>query len=145
MIHEPIGSYREMDFILEEIKLESDLTLSDMRGKLRINRTPQGLLLDADFSAYAAGNCVRCLEDYQQPLDTEFQELYAYRSRHTTDAEFFVPEDGYINLSPLLYENFLLAFPIKTLCRDDCKGLCPQCGVNLNHTTCDHTESWVEY
>ncbi len=145
MIHEPIGNYRDLDFNFEEIELESDLRLSDVLGKVRINRTPQGLLLDANFEANVVGQCVRCLEDFPQQLTAEFQELYAYRSRHTKDAEFFVPEDGFIDLSPLVYENMLLAYPIKTLCRPDCKGLCTECGINLNNAACEHEDSRVAY
>ena len=141
MIHETIGSYRELDFIFEEIDLDPDLQLSNVTGKVRINRTPQGLLLDANFEAYVVGQCARCLEEFPQQLTTDFQELFAYYSRHTKDAEFYVPEDGYIDLSPLVYENMLLAFPIKALCRPDCKGLCIECGINLNHATCEHIDS----
>lgn len=145
MIHEPIGSYRDLDFKFEEIELESDLQLSNLIGKVRINRTPQGLLFDANFEAFVVGQCVRCLEDFQQPLTTEFQELFAYRSRHTKDSEFFVPEDGYIDLAPLVYENMLISFPIKMICKPDCKGLCKECGVNLNKVTCEHENSWIAY
>lgn len=141
MIHEPIGGYRELDFNFEEIELASDLQLSKVIGKVRISRTPQGLLLDANFEAQVVGECARCLEDFPLQLTTEFQELFAYYSRHTKDAEFFVPEDGHIDLSPLVYENILITFPIKTLCRPDCKGLCIECGINLNHTTCEHIDS----
>ena len=98
MIHESIGNYRDLDFNIEEYELESDLQLSNILGKVRINRTPQGLLIDANFEATVVGQCVRCLEDFQQQLITDFQELFAYRSRHTKDAEFFVPEDGFIDL-----------------------------------------------
>ncbi|HEY9122531.1 MAG TPA: DUF177 domain-containing protein [Brevefilum sp.] len=145
MIHESIGNYRDLDFNIKEIELESDLQLSNVLGKVRINRTPQGLLLDAEFKAKVVGQCVRCLEDFQQQLTTEFQELFAYRSRHTKDAEFFVPEDGYIDLSPLIYENMLLALPIKSICKPDCKGLCTECGINLNHEACEHENSQVVY
>ena len=145
MIHESIGNYRDLDFKIEESELESDLQLSNVSGKVRINRTPQGLLIDSNFEAFVVDQCVRCLEDFQQQLTTEFQELYAYRSRHTKDAEFFVPEDGFIDLSPLVYENMLLAIPIKAICRPDCKGLCIQCGINLNHETCEHEDSRVVY
>lgn len=145
MIHESIGNYRDLDFKFEEIELESDLQLSNVLGKVRINRTPQGLLIDANFEAFVVGECVRCLEDFQLQLTTEFQELYAYRSRHTKDAEFFVPEDGFIDLSPLVYENMLLAFPISTICSPDCKGLCTECGINLNHATCEHLDSHIVY
>ena len=145
MIHESIGNYRDLDFKFEEIELESDLQLSNVFGKVRINRTPQGLLIDANFEAFVVGECVRCLEDFQLQLTTEFQELYAYRSRHTKDAEFFVPEDGFIDLSPLVYENMLLAFPIRTICSPNCKGLCTECGINLNHATCEHLDSHIVY
>jgi len=145
MIHEAIGNYRDLDFNFEELELEPDLQLSNVLGKVRINRTPQGLLLDANFEANVVEQCVRCLEDFPQQLTTEFQELYAYHSRHTKDAEFFVPEDGFIDLSPLVYENMLLAFPIKALCQPDCKGLCTECGINLNNATCEHFDSRVAY
>ena len=145
MIHESIGNYRDLDFKFEEIELESDLQLSNVLGKVRINRTPQGLLIDANFEAFVVGECVRCLEDFQLQLTTEFQELYAYRSRHTKDAEFFVPEDGFIDLSSLVYENMLLAFPISTICGRNCKGLCTECGINLNHATCEHLDSHIVY
>ncbi len=145
MIHESIGNYRDLDFNIERIELESDLRLSEVLGNVRINRTPQGLLIDANFNAKVVGQCVRCLESFQQPLTTEFQELFAYRSRHTMDAEFFVPEDGNIDLSPLMYENMLLAMPIKPVCKPDCKGLCTECGINLNNKTCEHENSRVVY
>jgi uncharacterized protein len=145
MIHESIGNYRELEFAYDKLSLEEGFELTDFMGKVRINRTPQGLLLDVNFQAYAVGQCVRCLEDYRQLLTTEFQELFAYRSRHTRDEELFVPEDGNIDLEPLTYENFLLVVPIKALCREDCKGLCPICGTNLNETTCEHTEAQIKY
>ncbi len=141
MINEPIGSFRELAFQFDEITLLSELDLTDFNGIVRINRTPQGLLLDGEFHANRVGQCVRCLEDYDQELSTQFQELFAYRSRHTRDEEFFVPEDGYIDLEPLVYENMILDIPIKALCDTDCKGLCLECGANLNTSPCEHAAS----
>lgn len=145
LANESIGSHRDLDFEFDELILLSELQLTNVKGKVRINRTSQGLLVDSKFQAFVVGQCVRCLEDFNQSLETEFQELFAYRTRHTRDEEFFVPEDGNIDLAPLAYQNLLLAIPIKSLCKPDCKGLCPICGSNLNNSTCDHEDEQVEY
>ena len=145
MSNESIGSYRDLEFEFDKLTLVSELLLDNVKGKVRINRTPQGLLVDAKFEAYVVGQCVRCLEDFNQPLKTEFQELFAYRTRHTRNEELFVPEDGHIDLEPLVYENILLAVPIKPLCKPDCKGLCSFCGANLNKSACIHEDARVEY
>ena len=49
-----------------------------------------------------------------------------------------VPEDAQIDLAPLLREYALLEVPIKALCRQDCRGLCPECGQDLNQSDCGH-------
>jgi uncharacterized protein len=145
MLNEPIGNHRDLAFEIEKLTLYDELQLSKIRGQVRINRTPQGLLIDADLSAYVVGQCVRCLDDFQLPLAIDFQELFAYRTRHTRDSEFFVPEDGQINLAPLVYQNMVLAIPIKPLCKPDCQGLCLECGANLNQTACEHEDARIEY
>lgn len=144
MINEPIGSFRELDFQFDEVTLLSELQLTDFNGTIRINRTPQGLLLDGKFTAKVVGQCVRCLEDHDQVLETGFQELFAYHSRHTSEEEYFVPEDGFIDLELLVYENMIIDIPIRTLCKPDCKGLCLECGTNLNLSNCEHVPDQAE-
>ena len=56
------------------------------------------------------------------------------------DISFY--RDDEIDLSELLREQFYLALPMKPLCREDCRGLCPQCGVNRNTGTCDCGPGW---
>jgi uncharacterized protein len=53
------------------------------------------------------------------------------------DLEFSLYEGTEVDLSPLIREQVLLALPTRPLCEDDCRGLCPHCGVNLNRTTCE--------
>jgi len=52
------------------------------------------------------------------------------------DLEFSLYEGEEVDLGPLIREQVLLALPTRPLCRDDCRGLCPQCGINLNHAEC---------
>jgi uncharacterized protein len=90
-------------------------------------------------------NCARCLEPVAQDVKREFELLYrplgtdAGRNElSVTDAE---AEIGYYQgegllLEDVLREQVLLALPLKVTCREDCKGLCPHCGTNLNQEQC---------
>ena len=82
--------------------------------------------------------CGRCLTNFDQPLDTEYTELYAFSPRSVTELDLILPEDGHIDLEPLVREYMLLAIPINPLCKPDCKGLCPVCGEKLNEFQHNH-------
>jgi uncharacterized protein len=97
--------------------------------------------------------CGRCLESYTLPVDVAFDLRYQPRSTNTGEGEQPVEEDDLttafydneeIDLGLLMREQFYLALPMKPLCRDDCKGLCPQCGTNLNHGTCGCARGWED-
>ena len=112
--------------------------LRDFTGTARFDRTPQGLILQADFAGTSGLECARCLEAFVQPLRWSLTELYAFDHRSITDSNLLVPEDGQIDLEPLLREYALLEIPINPICKPDCKGLCPMCGENLNLVDCGH-------
>lgn len=134
----PIGSFRDIHFDFPELHFPPDLDVTDFFGSVHISRTPQGLLFEGKFRAFTQAECVRCLEPFQQELDIDFQEVYAYKSHSFTDSGLYVPEDGNIDLSPVVREYLMLEFPIKPLCKPDCLGLCVICGENLNVKSCEH-------
>jgi uncharacterized protein len=138
IINAQIGFSRDFDFDLPLLKAGEDLTLADFRGLVKITRTPQGLLVQGNFSGNAKQECVRCLSEYDHPLTWEFLELYAFDRKSVTESGLIVPEDAHIDLQPLVREFALLEFPIKPLCKPDCKGLCVTCGENLNERDCGH-------
>ena len=82
--------------------------------------------------------CVRCLDPFSQLLKWTVTDLYAFDKSNITESGLLVPEDGQIDLEPLLREYALLEVPISPVCKPDCKGLCPVCGENLNKTDCGH-------
>ena len=97
--------------------------------------------------------CSRCVEPYRFPIDASFDQRYLPASEASTDAESEVEEDDLetsfysddqIDLSQMMREQFYLALPMKPLCREDCKGLCAQCGTNLNTGTCDCAPVWED-
>lgn len=140
VIHQSIGYSREIPFELSQIHLPPDLTLNDLAGTVRVTRTPQGLLFQMKMKAYTQAECVRCLKDFLQNLEIDISELYAFSKRSVTESNLILPEDGKIDLGPLLREYMLLEIPISPLCKMDCKGLCPVCGEDWNQVTCNHDE-----
>lgn len=138
IVHQTIGYSRDFDFNLPEIALDEDLTLKDLSGVVRVTRTPQGLLVQVKLQANTIRNCVRCLEDFVLPLQVDFSELYAFDRRSITESGLILPENGHVNLAPLVREFMLLDVPINPICRTNCLGLCAECGANLNIAPCDH-------
>ena len=97
--------------------------------------------------------CSRCLDGYEVPVDARFDLVYLPAADAPADDEVEVPDedintafyrDGAIDLAELLHEQFYLVLPMKPLCRDDCKGLCPVCGANRNVTTCACEIRWED-
>ena len=97
--------------------------------------------------------CSRCLEPFRMPVNNTFDLRYLPASEVSTEGEGEVEEDdlevGYyrddqIDLNELLREQFYLALPMKPLCREDCKGLCAQCGTNLNAGSCNCAPAWED-
>jgi uncharacterized protein len=89
--------------------------------------------------------CSRCLEPFRMPVDASFDLRYLPASEMSSDGERETQDEdldiGYyrddqIDLNELLREQFYLALPMKPLCQEDCRGLCPQCGTNLNTSAC---------
>lgn len=139
IIHEEVGYSHEIPLELEEIKLD-DLELRNLIGTVTIGRTPQGLVMQGNFSAETTIDCVRCLKEFNFPLTWEITELYAFNQRSVSESELLVPDDAHIDLAPLIREYALLEIPIKPLHDPDCKGLCIECGQDLNIKDCGHNQ-----
>jgi uncharacterized protein len=140
VVAQSAGFSRDFPFDIPHINIPPDLRLNGLVGLVRVTRTPQGILLQAEFRTVIDLECVRCLADFQQTQKFSFTELYAFSQRYMTDSGLLMPETGIIDLTPVLREYVLLEIPISPLCRPDCKGLCPICGNNLNESTCYHED-----
>ena len=140
IIHQTVGYSRDFPFEIPSIRLPPDLYLNDLNGTVRVTLTAQGLLVQAKLQAKIASECVRCLVEFEQPLEVDFSDLYAFTTASMTESGLLLPENGKIDLAPIVRDEMLLAVPIKPLCRPDCKGLCPICGENRNETTCHHED-----
>ena len=147
LIYQPVGTYREFGFDLEKLEIDPDFSVSNFKGVAHIDRVSKGLLVQGDFQGEIETECVRCLSEYMQPVSISFKEIFLFPKQDIysvktddDEDELIIPDNGYIDLSFMVREYFILETPIKPLCQPDCKGLCSACGVNLNEKSCEHQE-----
>ena len=102
---------------------------------LRLESVVEGVLVSGTVTTTLSGECVRCLDPVTGPLVVDLQELYARpgQERDADDDTDPLPElDGDLaDLEPALRDAVVLALPLRPLCREDCPGLCAQCGARL--------------
>ena len=106
------------------------------------------------ISARLELECSRCLENVEAPVDASFELRYVPQAENRADEpEREIGEDdlttafyreGALDVMELLHEQFVLALPMKPLCAQGCRGLCPVCGENLNRTECSCTPVWED-
>jgi uncharacterized protein len=116
----------------------TDLEVDFLRGTIRVVRVRGGLLVQGIVESQLCLECVRCLESFVLPITLELEEIFRLpgAGASTPDVSYTVGDDGWLDLASLLREDAWVAIPMKPLCHADCKGLCPQCGANLNLESC---------
>jgi uncharacterized protein len=122
-----------------------------------LHKDDQKVRLTGRVTATLGLDCSRCVEAFEIPVDARFDLLLLPLSANTgaqaREAEREVKEDDLgvsyyqddvIDLGEVVREQLYLALPMKPLCRDDCRGLCPVCGTNKNREQCGCQAEWVD-
>jgi len=104
---------------------------------LRLESVVEGVLVSGTATVQLRGECVRCLGPISDESEVEIQELYVYPGVEPDDDFASRLEGDLIDLEPLLRDAVVLDLPFQPLCREDCAGLCVECGANLNESP-DH-------
>jgi uncharacterized protein len=108
---------------------------SPVEFDLRLEAVMEGVLVTGTARADLTGECARCLEPLDDDVEVDFQELFAYEESDTaTDAgddDASRLEGDLLDLEPLLRDAVVLSLPFQPLCREDCPGLCTECGARL--------------
>jgi uncharacterized protein len=119
-----------------------------LSGSVRLMHTQGGVLVQGRLHAQAALGCSRCLEPVAVPLDVELEEIFTPTIDILTgrpvqseeeDQALWIDDRHLLDLSEVLRQGVLLALPMHVLCREECRGLCPVCGQNLNQGSCGCT------
>jgi uncharacterized protein len=115
------------------------------QGTLRLLRTDRGILAKGNIHADIELTCGRCLIPFNHHLALNIEEEYFPTTDVNTGTAIPLPEEpgaftidehNILDLSEAIRQYALMAIPMKPLCRQDCAGLCPTCGTNLNQTPC---------
>jgi uncharacterized protein len=111
--------------LLEPVKLNG--TLAKVGDILTLNCTVHTVL---------ELNCSRCLEKFRYSVDMTIEEEFTNSEKASKDDDVIFIDSDTIDITEILENNIILTLPIKRLCNENCKGLCQQCGTNLNLSTC---------
>ena len=148
LLGEPPGSQRQVAIDVAELALGEDLVLAAPVTVLaRIARTNRGVLVTGRIRTALADTCGRCLAPLQIPIDAPIEEEVlplidlqsGLRLDTSVEPEVFRLTDHHeLDLEPIAREAIQLAAPIAPVCRPDCRGLCAECGGDLNTGPHDH-------
>lgn len=106
-----------------------------------VSNTGDAFYVNGRAAGLAKTQCSRCLNDVELNLHTNIESYFLIEQPQDGDieqgSEFeILPVDHNIDLGQIIVKSFLLNIPIKPICKKDCKGLCPNCGQNLNEGAC---------
>lgn len=111
--------------------------------ELRLESVHEGILVTGTADADLVGECSRCLDPIQDGLTVDLQELFLTASDGGGDEERLVVHDT-VDLEPVLRDAVITVLPFQPVCRPDCQGLCPDCGIRLEEAPADHVHEQVD-
>jgi len=130
---------------VEETGLEAEgVCFTDpVTASLKLFRQDDKVFVKAELSVVMELECARCLSPVHRQLTGTFENQYQYQpllntpQRLMDDIGIRYYSEDYIDLSDDIKEGLILEIPARIICSDNCKGLCPHCGQNLNQRECD--------
>ena len=137
----------EVHIEAENFQINSDSLPITKKSSLELhiqNTDGHKLLIEARGQVTIVANCDRCLTEVPVEIDLDFSKEFIIEDQKLVfedldDAEYI--EGQILDTDRLVYDEILVNWPMKVLCKDDCKGICNKCGINLNlqECTCDRT------
>ena len=142
IMREPSGSTR--DYEVDE-NLNGELAPGQrVHGEVHFLKTDRGIWVSAEMHFEMNMSCSRCLDDSKKMtqivIEEEFfleDDLNSYGALDTEGGSSFIDQDYILDLSDTVGQHIILSEPLQFTCDTDCKGMCPQCGTNLNESMCD--------
>ena len=125
--------------------LEDARPAGGLRGRVRMMRTPRSVFVRGPLQTDVALECSRCLAEIERPIEFHVEAEYFPEIDITTGQFLPAPEDDdafridanhELDLREVVRQHLLLELPMQSVCSEDCQGLCPQCGVDLNEGPC---------
>jgi uncharacterized protein len=148
LLKEHVGATRQYQLHQDIVELDPSLKpLTALNGTVDMLRTNEGILVRADLHTTVELTCSRCLAQFAMPIRFKMEEEFRPTVDIVTGARLPVTDEmdeatmidanHLLDLSELVRQDLTLALPLVPLCRNDCRGLCPNCGTNWNESECD--------
>ena len=116
--------------------------IEPVTGQFVLSNLGIGYQFSGAFNARVSQPCVRCLEPVVEDVDFGVNETYLLNGEDDPDQEdVFALESDVLDVSDVVRQHLLIEVTQFPLCKEDCRGLCPECGANLNSTVCPHQKS----
>ena len=131
----------EMDFWDADWQLAKQLAVDTV-----ISHEGKFLNMKGHVQTAVKGNCSRCLKQVTVPVECDFAEqllyakdvsLFSHLEVGEVEEKYFIYDNDTLDITDIVRESILAELPLKILCVEDCQGLCPKCGKNLNNGQCD--------
>jgi uncharacterized protein len=148
----PIGNVREYDVSDSSDFLGIGVN-TKVESTVKLTRTNRGILVQGTVFARIPVECSRCLKVFDYPLTIKIEEEFFPEIDVNSGAPLEIPDDPgsfiidehhILDLSEAIRQNALLAIPMKPLCQEECAGLCPTCGKDLNQGQCNCTNTDID-
>ncbi len=143
-------NYLSLEGTAESLGLKIDWVEfpNPVKLNLRVLHSGKNYVGEGKVETVALFECSRCLKKYSQPLQADIRFLLKEEKDQiileSEDRENLVQSGNFFKLDDLVKESLILSIPLKLLCEEDCKGLCPACGTDLNVTTCECKKEQID-
>lgn len=130
----------DTDFLGETYRFEKP---AEIKG--HISNNGKSLILQAQCSGMMTVQCARCMKDIDVRFEFDMDEtLVRQEGSVSEDDDVILFDDTSIEIDDIVANNFLMNIEGKYLCKEDCKGLCPECGADLNEGDCGCTRDDID-
>src|SRR4030042_1099223 len=151
LLKEPIGSERKYE-VDEALDVTGEGKQSQVKGDVKLTRTNRGILAQGKLLTKIEITCSRCLCLFDCPIALNIEDEFFPTIDVNTGVPLELPDEGgftidehhILDLGEGIRQNALLSIPMKPLCREECAGLCAQCGKDLNVDKCDCVQSRID-
>lgn len=127
-------------------------SLQQVEVTCSLKRIRENVYLEGRLDTTVTLACSRCLEETTLPVTGRFNYTFSpaggprpeEMELSADDMDIVYYDDELIDLDPIIYEQIVMNIPIKVLCSDSCRGLCPTCGINLNRESCQCRDQRID-
>lgn len=120
----------------EAFGFPESIEVFEISGKVVAIKLEDAIVVSGQMIAKLNLICDRCLDNFDTKVNFRFEREYALDRKGESEDNLFVDKRGDIDISQAIHDELLLAIPTQNFCKQDCPGICPGCGQNLNHEKC---------